>query len=215
MPAHLAATKCPNSCTKMSTPSTTIRATRCQHGDLMSGVQCRGRGPGPSGRPRGRPRRSPAGPGTCSASTVSMTRLIRPNGMAPARKAATATSLAALKTAGADPAGAARPRRPASNARKTSRRTGSKVSGPAATGSNRRDAGIGQALRVGQRVQDRQLHRGEADLRHDAAVAELHERVHDALRMDHHLDLRRTTGRTGSAPRSPRAPCWRAWRCPP
>ena len=48
----------------------------------------------------------PAGAGACESSTRSMVSLIIPNGIAPSRKAATATSLAALNTAGAVPPGA-------------------------------------------------------------------------------------------------------------
>ena len=42
---------------------------------------------------------------------------------------------------------------------------------------------------MGQRVENRQLHRGEAQLRDDAAVAELHEGMDDALRVHHDLQL--------------------------
>ena len=49
------------------------------------------------------------------------------------------------------------------------------------------DAGVGETPGVGQRVQNRQLHGREGELREHAPVAELDEGVDDALRVDHHL----------------------------
>src|SRR5690606_32650034 len=74
---------------------------------------------------------------SCSSSARSITSAIPVNGTAPARNPATATSFAALNTAGAVP-----PVRPAAtpswNARNLRPSTGSNVSGPALTGSNGR-----------------------------------------------------------------------------
>ena len=116
-----------------------------------------------------------------------MISLMRPKGIRPSRNAATATSLAALNTAGEIPP--ARPAAtPAPSARKTSRphrlereRTrGNRIEAP--------HPAVGQPRGVGQGVQDRQLHRGKSQLRDHAAVAELGERVDDALRVHHHLE---------------------------
>src|SRR5262245_51901294 len=41
---------------------------------------------------------------------------------------------------------------------------------------------------MSKRVEDRQLHAGDTELRENAAVHEFHERVDDALRMDDDLD---------------------------
>src|SRR5581483_8302277 len=77
------------------------------------------------------------GPVPCTSDSArSIAAAMPPKGMAPARNKATAASFAALNTAGAIP-----PRRPASmpsrKAGNASSRTGSNVSGEAATGSNR------------------------------------------------------------------------------
>ena len=51
----------------------------------------------------------------------------------------------------------------------------------------RPDALVRRARRVGQRVENRQLHRGEAELGQHAAVGELDEGVDDALGVHHHV----------------------------
>src|SRR5690606_8972029 len=80
--------------------------------------------------------RESIGAGSCASSTRSITSGMRRSGSSPSRKLATATSLAALTTAGAVP-----PARPASTpSRKAGKRAssrGSNVSGLAATGSKR------------------------------------------------------------------------------
>jgi hypothetical protein len=48
--------------------------------------------------------------------------------------------------------------------------------------------GVGETRRMGERVQNRELHGGKPELRDHAAVAELHEGVDDALGVDHHLE---------------------------
>ena len=50
-------------------------------------------------------------------------------------------------------------------------------------------ARIGQPVGMRERVEDRQLHRGEAHLRHDVAITELREGMHDALRMHDDVHL--------------------------
>ena len=139
---------------------------------------------------------------------------IRPNGIRRSRKAATATSLAALNTAGAVP-----PARPAA----TPEREGAEDVGPHRLEGQRprrdriepRHAGVGQAVRVRQRVQDGQLHGREAR----AAPARCRRRTpRTRARCSAGAPpprCGRTAARRGSAPRSPRAPCWPAWRCPP
>ncbi len=113
--------------------------------------------------------------------------LISRNPMRSCRKAATATSLAALSTHGAFP-----PRSMASSARarfwKVARSGCSKVSAGYCVKSKRGQSG-GQALRIGQGILDRQLHVRQAHLRFHAAIAELHQAVDDALRMHHDVDL--------------------------
>ena len=56
-------------------------------------------------------------------------------------------------------------------------------------------------VRIRERVLNRQPHVGDAELRDDRAVDELHHRMHDRLRMDEHVDAVRGRRRTASAPR--------------
>ena len=138
-------------------------------------------------RRRARPRGRWPGPARAARRTASITSAMRPNGRPPARKAATATSFAALKAAGAVP-----PARPAAtpsrNAGNTSGRTGSNVRLPRRHRVEAARAAVRQPVGMRERVEDRQLHRREAQLRDDAAVAELGEGVHDALRVHHDVE---------------------------
>ena len=63
------------------------------------------------------------------------------------------------------------------------------------------------AVRVAERVADRQAHVGQAELGDRRPVGELDHRVDHRLRMDDHLDLVVRRRRTARAPRSPRGPC--------
>ncbi len=152
--------------------------------------------------------------GVCASSTARSLSLIRPKGMRPARNAATATSLAALNTAGAVPPArpAAMPAREGAEHVPAHRLEGER---PRRDRIEPADTGVGESLGMGERVQDRQLHRWEAELGDHAAVAELDERVDDALRDGPPPRARRRTARRDDGPRSPRAPCWPASRCPP
>ena len=107
----------------------------------------------------------------------------------PARKAATATSFAALSTAGAVP--------PASAAARARRRPGS-ARGPAprnraAPAATKSSDCTPESIRSGQprAWAIGRAHVRVAELGEDRAVHVLHQRMHDALRMYDHLDLRR------------------------
>ena len=63
------------------------------------------------------------------------------------------------------------------------------------------------SLRPAERVRDRGAHVRVAELRQDRPVHVLHHRMHDALRMYDHLDLRAVPCRTARRPRSARGPC--------
>ena len=125
------------------------------------------------------------------------------------RKASTATSLAALSTAvvpgAARKACQARPR-----PGKSASSGASKVSAAIRRKSSLRGAAL-DALGPGQADRDRHAHVGRAQLRDHRGVGELHHRMHDALRMNHHLDLLGRRRRTDAAPRSLRAPCSSWW----
>ena len=108
--------------------------------------------------------------------------------MPPAKKPATAASLAALSTAPAVPPAARRLPAPVSSAGNRSRSGGSNSS---CNGSRpiqpRRDPS--RPLGPGQGILDRQLHVRRAQLGHHRAVDEFYQRMDDRLRMDHHVDL--------------------------
>ena len=124
--------------------------------------------------------------GSCS-SVSSITAAMSRNASWPARKAWTATSLAALSVQGAVP-----PARPASRARRSaenvSRSGASKVSAPSSTrssGSHRHVHPIG----IVQRVGDRHPHVRVAEVGEGRAVAQLHEAVDDRLGVHDDVDL--------------------------
>ena len=62
-------------------------------------------------------------------------------------------------------------------------------------------------LRPRQRMRDGRAHVGRAELGEERAVRVFDQRMHQALRMDHDVDLRLGQVRTGASPRSLRAPC--------
>ena len=137
-----------------------------------------------------------------------------------ARKAATATSLAAFSTIGANP-----PRTRASRARRSDGKRPesgrSKVSGDRSREVQPRRRARRCATASPARG-DRHAHVGRAELGQHRAVAIGHHRMDHRLRMHDDLDLRRPAGRTAGAPRSAPGPCssswrnrWRSWRpCP-
>ena len=107
------------------------------------------------------------------------------NAIRPARKAATATSLAALRTIGAAP--------PASSASRASRSAGKR----SRSGASNRASRSGQIeplgrrlhpLRPGQRMGDRNAHVGAAELGKHRSVDIFDHRMDDRLRMDEDVD---------------------------
>ncbi len=57
------------------------------------------------------------------------------------------------------------------------------------------------ALRPGKAVGDRNPHVGGSELSYQRAIAEFDQAVHNRLRMDQHVDLRRTEAKKDGAPR--------------
>ena len=112
----------------------------------------------------------------------------RRSGCAASRKAATATSLAALSAAGATP--------PASPAARATPTAGKRAASTSKNSSGRppvelhRRRDPGQALAVGDGQGDGDAHVGDTELRHHRAVDELDEGVDDAGRVDDHVDAR-------------------------
>ena len=105
--------------------------------------------------------------------------------MRPARKAATASSFAAFSTAGAAsaPASARQARPEAGEALRVGRLEVEAAHGREVEPRARER----QPLRPGQRAGDRHAHVGQAELREHRAVDQLDQRVHDRLRMHHHV----------------------------
>ena len=181
MPTASAVKKCPASWIRIRRASPRI-ATRM----LKSAPRSSRRAAAPRRRPRrgrrgrARSRRRPA------ASVSSTVSAISRNADPPSRKAATATSFAALNAHGNVP--------PSSPALRASASSGN-VSRSGAWNSSVRPAGEIQRrdrrrrpLRVGERVRDRHAHVRIAEMRQRGAVAEADERVHDRGRVDDDLD---------------------------
>ncbi len=76
-----------------------------------------------------------------------------------------------------------------------------KNSSRCSAGRSRLRAGAGDALGVGQRVEDRQLHVGDAELGQHRGIDEFHQGMDHALGMDDDVDALRARGRTGGWPR--------------
>ncbi len=121
-----------------------------------------------------------------SSSVRSITAAMPVNGIRPSRKAATATSSAALRTVGAVP-----PAAPASSARrrqaKVSGSGSSKVSAPTAARSSPRHVDR-HPFGVVQGVGDRHPHVGIAEVGDRRAVVQRDQRVDQRLRVDDDLD---------------------------
>ncbi len=141
--------------------------------------------------------------------TVSMTAGISPKFNRLSRKACTAISSAAFRLAQLSP-----PSRAASCAwRRQGKRWGSgarKSSRPARTRSRNSTPA---AMRCGQAsaLSDRHAHIRRGQLRQHRAILVLDQRMHDALRVHHHLDLVLRACRTARWPRSAPGPCSSAW----
>ena len=147
---------------------------------------------GHSGAPRRRPRRAtrtsgPAAVGS-SASVSSITAAMSRKRSRPARKAWTATSLAAFSVHGAVPPAARRPPGPAAGRLNVSSSTGSNVSAPTSTRSSGADRDV-DPLGVVQRVGDRHPHVRIAEVGQRGAVAQLDQAVDDRLGVDDDVDL--------------------------
>ena len=195
--------KCPSSCTKISTPSTNRK--RQDTGHRKAGRERVGtRVYDLRLYPTARPGRILAGPGVdppdicqacatgltpaCSYSSIArhINSVIPGNDNRPSRNAATATSLAALRTIG-------RPGSPPS-ARKASDSAGKRsVSGAlelerAARSQIERRERSAPSLGIGKRVLDGKAHVRDAELREQRAVDELDHRVHDRLRVHDDVD---------------------------
>ena len=109
------------------------------------------------------------------------------NDSRPATKAATASSLAALNSAGTTP-----PASPASRARRTAgKATSSSGANSQVLAVDQSSAGCttGQPVGPGQRQRDRQPHVRRAGLGDGRAVGEGDHRVHDRLRVHHDVDV--------------------------
>ena len=119
--------------------------------------------------------------------------------MRPARKAATATSLAALSTAGARAARGERGigQRRQGNASQVGR---FEIQPPMRQQVEAGDARLDPS-RPGESDRERRAHVGQAQLRQRRAVDEFDQRMHQALRMHEHVDAIARQRRTGGAPR--------------
>ena len=161
----------------------------------------------------------PATTGTSRQASLRQPRGMSRKPMPPARKAATATSLAALSTmGGAPPAFSASRARRSAGKRTWIRRLEGELADPREVEPRRRRR---HAVRPGQRVGDRRAHVGRAELGQNRAVDIGDQAVDHRLRMDER-SRSRPAGRRGGAPRSAPAPCSssspnrpRSWRpCP-
>ncbi len=125
--------------------------------------------------------------GTCASSDCSITSGMDRNPIRPSRNRPTATSLAAFNTTGrlrsASSARYARPRH--GNATPI----GSGEIEPSHPSQIQRRQRRMPPVRIGKRILNRQTHVGHAQLRDHRPVGELHQRVHDRLRMHEHVDL--------------------------
>ena len=142
---------------------------------------------GPGDRRRAPRRAWSAGAAVWASMAASMTSAMAVNPSRPSRNASTATSLAAFSTTGRLPPASSAAIRQA-QARETFEVRLVKLERPAA----RRDRATAAArppVGIRERVLDRQPHVGDAELRDDRAVAQLDHRVHDRLRVHHHVDL--------------------------
>ena len=119
---------------------------------------------------------------TCSANVVSITPSISAQRMRPLRNASTAISLAPLSQAGALPADSPR------FVGQVEAGEGLAIGGLEVESTQRRPVeravGIGQPVRVGQRVADGQAHVGHGQLGQRGPVGGFHHRVDDRLRVD-------------------------------
>ena len=131
--------------------------------------------------------RSAAGAPSTASSVSATTPAMSRNESRPARKAATATSFAALNAHGCVP--------PDSPARLASASSGnvSRSGGSNSQGQPLREVepldGRCRSLRIGQRVGNRDSHIRVTEVRERGAVAEADDRVDDRGRMHHDLDL--------------------------
>ena len=207
MPTHLATVKWPSSCRITSSAKPAKARNQLTPATPWAASPARSRA---SASTANRSEKWPTGAPASRRACARSPRRWPANGSRPSRNAATATSLAAFSTHGAVPPAIARLARQAQAGEgvlvgRLEVEAAHARPGRASPPARRRGRG-GAARRRSARAC-----RGSPRCASDGAVVEVDQRVHDRLRVHHHVDPVVARPRTGGGPRSPRAPCSSAW----